>query len=145
MDPGIEHGVHRRDRRNRRAARRCGCARHGLGRRARCHGAAPFIPLRPGHREERLEEERESTAAGLLASSEGAHRISADELARRLESADPPLVLDVRTRSQYERDLTHIPGSVRVLPDQVQDWAMRYLAEHHDGEPQLPPITTYCT
>ena len=66
-------------------------------------------------------------------------------MARPLESADPPLVLAVRTRSQYERDLTHIPGSVRVLPDQVQDWAMRYLAEHHDGEPQLPPITTYCT
>jgi rhodanese-related sulfurtransferase len=22
---------------------------------------------------------------------------------------------------------------------------MRYLAEHHDGEPQLLPITTYCT
>jgi hypothetical protein len=48
---------------------------------------------------------RESTAAGLFASSEGAHRISDVELARRLESADPPLVLDVRTRSQYERDL----------------------------------------
>jgi hypothetical protein len=88
---------------------------------------------------------RESTAAGLFASSEGAHRISDVELARRLESADPPLVLDVRTRSQYERDLTHIPDSVGVLPDQVQDWALRHPAEHHDGEPQLPPISTYCT
>jgi hypothetical protein len=32
-----------------------------------------------------------------------------------------------------------------VLPDQVQDWALRHPAEHHDGEPQLPPISTYCT
>jgi hypothetical protein len=92
-----------------------------------------------------LEEERESTAAGLFTGSEGAHRISADELARRLEGSHPPLVLDVRTRSQYERDPTRIPGSVRVLPDQVQDWAMHYLAEHPDGESHLPPITTYCT
>jgi hypothetical protein len=40
---------------------------------------------------------------------------------------------------------TRIPGSVRVAPDQVQDWAMRYLAEHPDSEPHLPSITTYCT
>jgi len=92
-----------------------------------------------------LEEERESTAEGLFVSSEESHRISVDELARRLEGAAPPLVLDVRTRSQYERDRTRIPGSVRVVPDQVQDWTMRYLAEHPDSEPHLPPITTYCT
>jgi NhaP-type Na+/H+ or K+/H+ antiporter len=92
-----------------------------------------------------LEEERESTAAGLFTSGEGALRISAEELAGRLEATNPPLVLDVRTRSQSERDRTRIPGSVRVLPDQVQDWAMRYLAEHPDGELDLPPITTYCT
>jgi NhaP-type Na+/H+ or K+/H+ antiporter len=112
------------------------------------HGATatPFSSLY-GRIVERttLEEERESTAAGLFAGSEGAHRISADELARRLEGAHPPLVLDVRTRSQYERDPARIPGSVRVLPDHVQDWAMGYLADHPDGEPHLPPITTYCT
>jgi NhaP-type Na+/H+ or K+/H+ antiporter len=112
------------------------------------HGATatPFSSLY-GRTVERttLEEERESTAAGLFAGSEGALRISADELARRLEGAHSPLVLDVRTRSQYERDPARIPGSVRVLPDHVQDWAMGYLADHPDGEPHLPPITTYCT
>jgi NhaP-type Na+/H+ or K+/H+ antiporter len=92
-----------------------------------------------------LEEERESTAAGLFEGGEGAPRITPQELARRLESSDPPLVLDVRTRSQYERDTTRIPGAVRVMPDQVQDWAMRYLADHPDGEPHLRPIVAYCT
>jgi predicted sulfurtransferase len=92
-----------------------------------------------------LQEERESTAAGLFTHEEGAPRITPEELAERLEGPDPPLVLDVRTRSQYERDATQIPGSVRVPPDQVQDWAMRYLADHPDGEPHLRPIVTYCT
>jgi len=92
-----------------------------------------------------LQEERESTAAGLFTHEEGAPRITPEEIARRLEGPDPPLILDVRTRSQYERDATQIPGSVRVPPDQVQDWAMRYLADHPDGEPHLRPIVTYCT
>ena len=92
-----------------------------------------------------LQEERESTAAGLFTHEEGAPRITPEELAERLEGPDPPLILDVRTRSQYERDATQIPGSVRVPPDQVQDWAMRYLADHPDGEPHLRPIVTYCT
>jgi rhodanese-related sulfurtransferase len=68
-----------------------------------------------------------------------------DDLHRELEGPNPPLILDVRTRSQYERDLTRIPGSVRVPPDTVEDWAARYLAEHPDGEPHLRPIATYCT
>ena len=41
----------------------------------------------------------------------------------QLQAESPPLVLDVRSRSQYERDRSQIPGSVRVLPDDVDRWA----------------------
>ncbi|MDQ3840927.1 MAG: hypothetical protein M3272_06930 [Actinomycetota bacterium] len=51
----------------------------------------------------------------------------------------------MRTRSQYERDLTRIPGSVRVAPDAVEDWAARWISQHLDWEPHLRPIATYCT
>ncbi|CAN5260739.1 hypothetical protein BH24ACT19_BH24ACT19_12080 [soil metagenome] len=68
-----------------------------------------------------------------------------DDLAEQLEGPNPPIILDVRTRSQYERDGTRIPGSVRVMPDAVEDWAVRYLAEHPDEEPHLRPIAAYCT
>ncbi len=92
------------------------------------------------------EEERESTAAGLFGRpAEETPRIEADELAEQLEGPNPPIVLDVRTRSQYERDLTRIPGSIRVGPDAVEDWAARWVSKHPDGEPHLRPIATYCT
>ncbi len=46
------------------------------------------------------------------------------ELAGLLDTPHPPLVLDVRTRSQYESDPTQIqiPGSVRILPDDIAQW-----------------------
>ncbi len=91
-------------------------------------------------------EERESTAAGLFAGGAGEIlRLGPDELAEALESSHPPLVLDVRTRSQYERDPSRIPDSIRVVPDQVDQWAARWLAQHPDGQPHLRPIATYCT
>lgn len=93
-----------------------------------------------------LEGEREGTVAGLFGrAAEETPRIDPDELARQLEGPNPPLVLDVRTRSQYERGLTCIPGSVRVTPDEVEGWAARWISEHPDGEPHLRPIATYCT
>lgn len=92
------------------------------------------------------QEERESTAAGLFGgAAKETPRTSVDELAEQLEGPNPPLVLDVRTRSQFERDGTRIPGSVRVPPDSLEDWAVRYVAEHPDGEPHLRPVATYCT
>ena len=92
------------------------------------------------------EEERESTAAGLFGrAAEEARRIDPDGLAEQLEGPNPPIVLDERTRSQYERDLTRIPGSIRVAPDAVEDWAARWVSEHPDGEPRLRPIATSCT
>jgi sodium/hydrogen antiporter len=85
-----------------------------------------------------LEEERESTADGLFRSgSDGVKRVSPEELKRGLEGPEPPVVLDVRTRSQYEQDPDRIPDSVRVLPDQVAEWA----AKQRKGQ----PIVAYCT
>ncbi|MGH7822038.1 MAG: cation:proton antiporter, partial [Candidatus Binatia bacterium] len=59
-----------------------------------------------------LPEERESTAAGLFdaAAHDDVPRIGPDELARRLGSADPPLVLDLRGRAAFEQDPVRIPG-----------------------------------
>ncbi|MGH2598373.1 MAG: cation:proton antiporter [Dehalococcoidia bacterium] len=85
-----------------------------------------------------LAEERESTAAGLLrGEAVQMSRISVDELARRLAEPNPPLVLDVRTRSQYALDPNRIPGSVRVPPDQVAEWAA--------AQDRARAIVAYCT
>jgi sodium/hydrogen antiporter len=72
---------------------------------------------------ETLAEEREATATGLFASSpEEVERISVEDLHSLMQTADRPIVLDVRSRSQYERDEGQIPGSVRVIPDEVASW-----------------------
>jgi NhaP-type Na+/H+ or K+/H+ antiporter len=93
-----------------------------------------------------LQEEREGTAAGLFEGPAGeTPRIKPEELARELEGTNPPIILDVRTRSQYERDKTQIPGSVRVSTDRVEEWARRLIAENPDGEPFVRPVATYCT
>ena len=87
---------------------------------------------------ETLGEERESTASGLFADAEGdVPRVEPDELAALLSRPDPPLVLDVRSRSQYARDPRQIPGSIRVPPDQMDAWAR--------GRSVLGRIITYCT
>ncbi|MBC8075234.1 MAG: hypothetical protein H7Y32_04085 [Chloroflexales bacterium] len=71
-----------------------------------------------------LAEERESTAAGLFHRDAGdVPRITPEELAARGAGPQPPVVLDVRTRAQYDADPNQIPGSVRVLPDHVEEWA----------------------
>jgi NhaP-type Na+/H+ or K+/H+ antiporter len=93
-----------------------------------------------------LQEEREGTAAGLFEGSAGeTPRLKPEELAGQLEGTNPPVVLDVRTRSQYERDKRQIPGSIRVPTDRIEDWARRLIAENPDGEPFLRPVATYCT
>ncbi|MFQ6027028.1 MAG: cation:proton antiporter [Dehalococcoidia bacterium] len=71
-----------------------------------------------------LAEERESTADGLFSHQESeAHRISVEDLERLRSESNPPLILDVRSRSSYERDGAQILGSLRVLPDQAVEWA----------------------
>jgi NhaP-type Na+/H+ or K+/H+ antiporter len=69
-------------------------------------------------------EERENDFQGLFnPEPEDTIRVSIAELARLLESDTPPLVLDVRARGAYERDEGQIPRSVRVLPDEIGEWA----------------------
>ncbi len=73
---------------------------------------------------ETLAEEREGTAAGLFEHEEqGARRISPKELNELMKGPDPPVVLDVRSRARYRADDGRIPGSLRVLPDRVVEWA----------------------
>ena len=85
-----------------------------------------------------LGEEREGSAAGLFqGEADSVPRITPQELARRLATTNPPVVLDVRTRAQYDQDAAQIPTSVRVLPDQVQSWAA---TASHDRT-----VIAYCT
>ncbi len=83
-------------------------------------------------------EERQSRFGGLFAGkADDIPRITPEELAGRLDGPDPPLVLDVRTRSQHSQDHVRIPGSIRVLPDQVRDWAAQ--------RQERRPVVLYCT
>ena len=87
---------------------------------------------------ETLEEERESTAAGLFSHHEvDVPLITPEELNALLSKPDRPLVLDVRTRSKYDQDGERIPRSVRVLPDQVAEWAADL--------PRHRLVVTYCS
>jgi sodium/hydrogen antiporter len=90
---------------------------------------------------ETLAEERVSTARELLRNTSGvlgeAPRIGATELAERLAGPNPPLVLDVRSRSSYEKAPAGFPGSVRVPPDQIEAWAAKRERDR--------PIVAFCT
>jgi NhaP-type Na+/H+ or K+/H+ antiporter len=87
---------------------------------------------------ETLAEEREATATGLFQhDAVETPRLAPAELAARLEGTHPPLVLDVRSRAQYERDSGQIPGSIRVLPDQIETWAA--------GATRERSVVAYCT
>jgi NhaP-type Na+/H+ or K+/H+ antiporter len=83
------------------------------------------------------EEERESDAAAVFGThSEGVARISVQDLHERMESGESPYVLDVRARASYEGDSSRIPGDIRVLPDQIADWAI--------GKTPDRPVVLYC-
>jgi NhaP-type Na+/H+ or K+/H+ antiporter/rhodanese-related sulfurtransferase len=85
-----------------------------------------------------LVEEREGSAVGLF--QQGAQevpQITPAELAAALASEAPPIVLDVRTRARYVQDAGQIPGSIRVLPDQIEMWV-------GDAD-RSRPIVVYCT
>lgn len=87
---------------------------------------------------ETLPEERESSAAGLLRETiDDVPRVTPQGLAEQLSSPDPPLVLDVRTRATRRAEAVQIPGSVRVLPDCISEWAV--------DQPRQHPIVAYCT
>ena len=92
------------------------------------------------------EEEREGGSRGLFeGAASGTARVDVDGLARMLESDDPPLVLDVRTRSQYEKDRRLLPGAIRVKPDEVEDWARGWQEDHKGSQIEGQRIVAYCT
>ena len=87
---------------------------------------------------ETLPEERASSTAGLYAlKPSDVPRIAPETLAGRLKNLEPPILLDVRSRSSYEHDDMQITGSVRVVPDHVAEWAKDL--------PRNREIITYCT
>ena len=87
---------------------------------------------------ETLREEREGTVSGLLSHpDEAVPRITTQGLKQLLDEPNPPLVLDVRSRSSYERDGERIPSGIRVLPDEVTEWASANCTDRL--------IVTYCT
>ena len=91
---------------------------------------------------ETLAEERMSSAADLLRSgtvrtTAGPPMVEARDLLPWRATDELPLILDVRSRSSYEKDPVGIPGDVRVPPDEVETWA----APH----PRDRAIVAYCT
>jgi sodium/hydrogen antiporter len=90
------------------------------------------------------EEERENVAGIFEGDASESIRIKPDQLSRMLEGDNPPVVLDVRTRSQFEKDHTRIPGAVRVAPDEVDDWAKEW-QETYGSQVEGQRVVAYCT
>jgi NhaP-type Na+/H+ or K+/H+ antiporter len=85
-----------------------------------------------------LAEERESTFVGLFEDDPNdVARLSPEELQNLFASETPPVVLDVRSRAQYDQDDGQIPGSVRVPPDRVEEWIAAAAPDRL--------VVTYCT
>jgi sodium/hydrogen antiporter len=85
-----------------------------------------------------LPEERVGTAGGLFQASPSAvPRITPQALAEQLAGPQPPIVLDVRARAHYDQDAHQIPGSIRVLPDQIDAWT--------NTAPRPRLVVAYCT
>ncbi len=85
-----------------------------------------------------LAEEREGTADGLFARDDSEVRtVTPEELREMAGGVTPSVILDVRSRSAYAASGLQVPGSVRVLPDEVSEWA----AGRPRGEAL---IVTYC-
>ncbi|MPZ17560.1 MAG: hypothetical protein GEV06_06585 [Luteitalea sp.] len=71
-----------------------------------------------------LAEEREATFGGLFEDTpEDVRVVTPEELATMLRGPQPPVVIDVRARAHYEAEPELLAGSIRVAPDQVEEWA----------------------
>ncbi len=88
------------------------------------------------------EEERDDAAGIFEGAASESIRISASKLSDILGEWDPPVVLDVRTRSQYEQDHRRIPGAVRVAPDEIDEWARE---REHGSQVEGRRVVAYCT
>ena len=85
-----------------------------------------------------LEEERETAATALFTHEEAeVPLVKPERLHQMLNEPEPPVVLDVRTRSSYQGDAAQIPGSTRVLPDEIEEW----LSDQSDSR----MVVAYCT
>jgi hypothetical protein len=83
-------------------------------------------------------EEREATASGLFeADPKNVPLVTPQQLAEMLAGPEPPVVLDARSRASFEADDSHLPGSVRILPDQIEAWMA------HAPKDRL--VVAYCT
>jgi rhodanese-related sulfurtransferase len=49
--------------------------------------------------------------------------ITSDELEIMLNGHNPPRVIDVRRKSDYESDQSMIPGAVWLNPEKVEEWS----------------------
>jgi NhaP-type Na+/H+ or K+/H+ antiporter len=105
------------------------------------HGVtATPLAARYGHITTRttLDEEREGTFTGLFEPDPSSvQRITPAQLAAALAGPNPPVVLDVRSRADYDREETQIPGSVRVPADRVEAWAGKAATDRS--------VVAYCT
>jgi len=88
------------------------------------------------------EEERDDAAGIFEGAASESIRISARQLSDMLEEENPPIVLDVRTRSQYEQDRSRVPGAVRVAPDEIDEWARE---QEHRSQVEGQRVVAYCT
>lgn len=93
---------------------------------------------------ETYEEERDNAAGIFEGAASESIRIRPEQLSEMLEDEDPPIVLDVRTRSQYEQDRSRVPGAVRVAPDEVDGWA-REREEELGSQVEGKRLVAYCT
>jgi predicted sulfurtransferase len=88
------------------------------------------------------EEERDDAAGIFEGAASDSIRISAHQLSEMLQSKDPPTVLDVRTRSQFEQDHSRVPGAVRIAPDEVDGWARE---QERGSQVEGQRVVAYCT
>jgi NhaP-type Na+/H+ or K+/H+ antiporter len=88
------------------------------------------------------EEERDDAAGIFEGAASESIRISARQLSAMLEDKSPPIVIDVRTRSQYEQDRSRIPGAIRVAPDEVDEWARE---QEQGSQIEDQRVVAYCT
>ena len=73
--------------------------------------------------------------SGAIAWADGVPRMSADDLNSRLAKGDVA-VLDVRSDRDWNTAVTRIPGSARVNPDEIGQWAKNL--------PEGKAIVLYC-
>jgi membrane protein DedA with SNARE-associated domain/rhodanese-related sulfurtransferase len=64
-------------------------------------------------------------------------RLTPDELRARLDSSDPPRILDLRTAIAFEVTCETLPGAIRLDPEELED--------RHTELPRNCDIVLYCT